>query len=378
MKDGGETGVRTGSLGNNTKYVDQRHATELARTWNETVSLRLFKCNWVAFEPTVTLSSSDAEKRARLGGLITCGNVWLCPVCSQKISWKRKNEVNALLHWAREKDHDIQMLTLTTRHGLADELTEQLEALKGAKRRLQQRREWRALKKEMVGTITATEVTHGKNGWHTHFHIIVVSRTKIDLDALRPAWLTCLEAYGLSGNERALQVQDASAVKEYLTKFGAAEELTLSQSKQGRKQSRTPWQLLSDSRKGDKRASALWVEFAKAFKGRRQLVWSNGLKKLAEIKETTDEQAAEDAAKSDFVEVRHWPKDVWTMLRTRRGNLLKAAAEGTSLDVAEAGPTDEQSEKSDEFEVVDTATKESVRGCTATSFQRSSNHRKTQ
>lgn len=337
-------GQRLGSIG---RYVDQRHATALARTFDEKLSLRMWACNWVAYEPTVVLARSERKSTAKLSGLTTCKNIWLCPVCSGKISWKRSLEVNALLHWAREQGHCIQMLTLTARHGFKDGLAEQIIDLKEAKKRLRQRREWRALRSKIVGTIDATEVTHGGNGWHTHFHLIVITRAPVDLAALLPVWLACLKGVGMSGNWRALQVQDASAVKEYLTKFGAAEELTLGNVKKGREGQRTPWQLLGDSRQGDKRASALWVEYAQAFKGRRQLVWSNGLKAMAGVKQQTDEQLAQEIAESDFQPVREWPSEVWPLLRSRRGNLLDAAARGEDLAPVEVGPTDEQTALAD-------------------------------
>lgn len=352
---------KKGGLGNNGRYVDQRHATGLVRTYDPKASLQMYHCKWSAFDPLVTLAKSSKTGLSSYKGLMTCSKVWLCPLCSARISWMRANEVNALLSWARKKGYGIQMLTLTTRHGLGDDLAGQLEAMKQAKRRFQQRREWRALKQEIVGSVTATEESHGGNGWHTHFHIVVITKIPVDLAALLPVWLTCLAAFGLSGNKHALQVQDASAVKEYLTKFGAAEELTLGHSKQGREGGRSPWQLLRDSRGGDQRATALWIEYAKAFKGRRQLVWSNGLKKLAGVKEQTDDQAAKDAENETFEALREWDVWAWSNSRSRRGSMIDAAnvdheTEGArmlAIAKAEVGPSDRQNDRAEKFDVLE-------------------------
>ena len=113
------------------------------------------------------------------------------------------------------------------------------------------------------------------------------------VEALREPWLAALKSEGLDGAGAAFQVQGATAAGQYLGKWGAAEELALSGRKSGRA-GRSPFQLLADySDAGDKRAGALFAEYAAAFKGRRQLVWSPGLKKRAGIDEVSDEAAAE-------------------------------------------------------------------------------------
>jgi hypothetical protein len=71
----------------------------------------------------------------------------------------------------------------------------------------------------------------------------------------------------------------------------------------GRKaSSRTPFQLLADSTAGDGQAGALFVEYVEAFKGKRQLYWSPGLRdKLGMADEKTDEEilAEEEAEQAE-------------------------------------------------------------------------------
>ena len=79
-----------------------------------------------------------------------------------------------------------------------------------------------------------------------------------------------------------------------MAKGGAGEELALKEYKKGR-EGRSPAELLAAScDDGDTRAGDLWAEYAQVFKGRRQLVWSRGLKALAGIGEVDDSEAAQD------------------------------------------------------------------------------------
>ena len=139
-----------------------------------------------------------------------------------------------------------------------------------------------------------------------------------------------LRAEGLDGSGAAFQVQGATAAGNYVGKWGAAEELALSGKKSGRA-GRSPFQLLADyADQNDARAGALFAEFAGVFKGRRQLVWSPGLKKLAGIDEVSDEQAAEDAVRmanesKHDERVGHFTPKGWGVVRRHRAALLKFA-----------------------------------------------------
>ena len=202
---------------------------------------------------------------------------------------------------------------------------------------MRQRREWRAIKDQIVGTITATEVTHGAAaGWHTHFHEIAFIAAESEAEALAlfagvdRVWVACLRGLGLDGIEgRAFQVQGASAAGEYVGKWGAAEELALQNKKKGRRAGRTPWQLLADSRE-DWAAAGLWKEFAAAFKGTRQLVWSPGLREAVGLNEVSDAAAAQDDGPVRVGSVgagawhgKHGAADLG--VKHRRGRLLAAA-----------------------------------------------------
>lgn len=165
---------------------------------------RVSKCKWavVSKEKGVDVCLTTYERgiqRASFAGLQTCGSVWHCPVCASRISETRRGELNKLLAWARSKGLRPVMVTLTARHGIRDKLPKQLDAMKRAKQRLRQRREWRRIKGRIAGTVTATEVTYGGHGWHTHFHEIILVKAEDEaaalavLDGLGRVWRACLE-----------------------------------------------------------------------------------------------------------------------------------------------------------------------------------------
>lgn len=198
----------------------------------------------------------------------------------------------------------------------------------------------------MIGSVTATEVTGGgAHGWHPHFHVIVVLDGDEDLTPLCDAWLASLRGAGLDGAGAAFQAQGADAAGSYITKWGAAEELTLSQRKKGRgRTGRTPAQLLAAScDETDREAGYLWAEYAEVFHGRRQLVWSRGLKALVGVGEVEDQDAAQDQQQdgqeeTGRVNIPHpvWRDGVAARRADRRAELLDRAEEiGPDEAVAE-------------------------------------------
>lgn len=308
---------------------------------------RVSHCWWTAQGQTVQVirstrktASGGKTRRARFGGLQTCGSVWVCPCCSGHISEMRRMQLNALLAWARKEGYAVVMLTLTTRHGKGDSLPDLLNAMKAAKRTWGASYAYKTIKADsLIGTVTATEVTGGgANGWHPHFHMLMLLKLPSQAEALtaaetlRQPWLDAMQKHGLTGSGVAFDVRGASAAGEYVGKWGAAEEITLAGKKRGSSGGMTPMQLADASMNGDKKAGALFVEYANTFHGARQLVWSRGLKELAGVDDATDEQIAEDAARladetEDETLLGELPPDAWQSVRGHRGRLLERCEE---------------------------------------------------
>jgi len=288
------------------------------------------------------LKQYDESRRASFDGVQRCGSVWHCPVCAKVISARRRDEMNTALSVVRAAGGWPVLMTLTARHGRRDALADLLDRMKRACRRMKQRRDWKRFKADHSGlTITATEVTHGRHGWHPHFHIIVIltgveseAASVALVEALRPAWMSAMAAEGLDGNGAAFDVRGAGAAGDYVAKWGAAEELSFGDAKAARKGNRTPLQLLDAATDGDAEARRLWAVYAAAFKGRNQLVWSPGLKAACGLGEVEDGEAAADELADEPQEAFRIDGDDWRYRgRYRRGQILTATERGG----AEAG-----------------------------------------
>jgi hypothetical protein len=97
--------------------------------------------------------------------------------------------------------------------------------------------------------------------------------------------------------EHGVDVRPSKYAGAYLAKWGSASELTAATKKQAKEGRYNPFALLREY--GERKVAdwkdqgARFVEFAEAFKGRNQLVWSEGLKARFGIEEKSDEELAE-------------------------------------------------------------------------------------
>jgi hypothetical protein len=144
---------------------------------------------------------------------------------------------------------------------------------------------------------------------------LFLNAPKVSLDDLRatlfPLWESATHRAGFGGlSPKAFDVQDARAVRQYVTKLGTEyewgpeHELTKAHSKRGHGSSLTPFDMLRRYLEApdDGRLLARFAEFAYCFHGKRQLVWSDGLKKrLLGTEGLTDEQVAASIGECDPV-----------------------------------------------------------------------------
>jgi hypothetical protein len=146
-------------------------------------------------------------------------------------------------------------------------------------------------------------------------------------------WDSCCQRAGLGSPsfDHGLDLQDGSKADRYVSKWGLEDEITRGHTKKGRAGGETPFDLLraylADS--DDKQAAALFQEFSRCFKGRRQLSWSNGLKARFQLSDKEDEEIAseveEDAQLLGLITSDQW-RDV---LKVKgRATVLELAADG--------------------------------------------------
>jgi hypothetical protein len=250
-----------------------------------------------------TLYYSQATERAFWHGLMTCGRVWLCPVCAVKISSRRLNEIKIALD---DKRTDWMMMTFTIQHHRGNALSGLITDLNDAVRKLYQSRVWKDIKKEfsLVGSISGFEIRYSqRSGWHPHRHIIYAFEQKItDQDAAKirhrveKVVFSCLQ-------EKGYKVAAGFTIKEsqvredaYITKISC--ELTLGQTKTS-STSYSPFQLLELSRSGEKWAAVAFQEYAKATKAKQFIRWSAGLKDYFKVQEMTDKEIADKKQDDD-------------------------------------------------------------------------------
>jgi hypothetical protein len=190
------------------------------------------------------------------------------------------------------------------------------------------------------GTVRALEVTHGANGWHPHFHALLFLDSELSPDhvqsVISPRWQAVTARAGLPSPSDAhgCRVDGGEKAAAYVAKgagWGLESELTKGHQKRGKQGSRTPWDLLRDYLDGDKQAGALFRVYAEAFQGRRQLYWSNGLKKLLAVADFSDEEIANKPEELLSVHLASISDDQWKAIR-------RLHFESAVLDLAETDP----------------------------------------
>lgn len=294
-----------------------------------------------ANQKEVEVWRSSEHGTAHYAGLQTCSSVWACPVCAAKISERRRLELLQAMDKHKASGGHVLLLTLTNPHTRTDNLEAMLKAQSVAVTRLKSTKSavnlWKSI--GCIGTVRAWEVTQGDvNGWHPHFHFLLFVRSGLDLQDLQSrfydVWANCCRLAGLPTPSRThgVRLDDGSKAHEYVSKglWGLDREMTKGHMKKAAKGGRSPFDLLRlylNDR--DKQAGALFVEYAKAFKGKRQLVWSKGLKALFSVDEQTDDETAarveDDAYLLGSINIEQWRA---VRRFNARGEVLELARHG--------------------------------------------------
>lgn len=309
------------------RYSRQKISAEYARnTTNHAVK----DCMRTMAGSTVSIRKVRSSGRAFYSGLMTCGSVWDCPVCSAKISARRSEEINnAVSEWL-SRGFSICMVTYTVSHNLGDRLKDLARAMTDAIRFVHSGAPWQRFSKKfgIRGSITATEILYNQvSGWHYHKHqVLFLEKNNVGSRELRE-WIYAryeksIELSGFYsrdgiGVDVSEPTKDQGSLPEYITKWGIAQELT-SQEKIG--SGLNPFDLLDD-----KKYASQFIEYSRAMYGKRRLTWSKGLRDILNMsKEIQDEILAQenDYLESE-VEILHvfthseWKKILYLDLRVQ-------------------------------------------------------------
>jgi len=330
------------------KWKVKKMAAELAE------NRRMKACGYaLAGGGNVQVYSYDGQ--AFYKGLICCGLLWCCPVCAPKITEQRKAELAGAIE---RYPGTVLLDSRTIRHSKWDHLDVLLPKFLDANRWFTSHRTYKRIRGQLNttvqtgggGTVRALEVTHAHpdkwdhNGWHPHSHTAwFCNRTNIGEDELTQAelelaklWIEACLLAGLPAPdiEHGLKLE-ANKAGDYIAKWGVAEELTKGHLKQGKGGSLSTWGLLMLADQGNERAAALFAEFAEVFKGRHQLQWSRGLRKILGLGEEKSDQDLADHSEVEATHVCDIEYDDWKRVR-RLGlqpNILDAAEDGGIVGV---------------------------------------------
>lgn len=324
--------------------------------WKVTDFDRLRGCHrWIAEGAGGASLRWHEPGRASWGNLQTSASVWASPLSAASISKTRAQEVTTALEtwFDQDKQHGVEFLTLTLAHNRDQELGEVWDTLSYAWRGVVATAAWRGGKrcvgdKKTFGVahwLKSVEVTHGKNGWHCHLHVLLFLDRELsgeERDELETnvydRWSRAAERKGFKTPsrkhgvklEKALRDKSAKDLGAYMAKGALASvaetlawEMTAGQTaKEGRgTENRTPFQILDDIRKsGDtslKNADVqLWRIWERGSLGRRQQAWSKGAKEALGVNAVSDEEAEAQAEElSSAVEVAQVRFDEWNRAR---------------------------------------------------------------
>jgi len=263
----------------------------------------------VAIRRIAMPADSGQAASAGMCGLTTCGSTWSCPQCSAQIAEHRRNDLHDLLIGHRKTGGQFAMLTLTMRHRKNQGLKKLWSKLMDSWAYFQSGKNWRKARTLLTGYCRVVEVTHGKNGWHVHIHVILFFKPTVRTGEYSPIewtlnrlrgefterWIAALARFGATADARhALDLKrltgdPSDTLSEYFVK--ATYEMARADLKDARHGNRTPFAILrSFLTTGDLDTLELWQEFEQGSHGKRQWGFSKGLKAEYAVEELSDDE----------------------------------------------------------------------------------------
>lgn len=265
---------------------DLFHLRDISGLINKESNVKYCGKTFIKGIPDITVKQSG--KTRYFHGVIRCGSVWICPVCSFRLQKRRQGEISSYIEEQEEMKRNMFFLTLTVRHYKKDTLDTVFKKVKNAWNKLgkskKHKRLFRSL--EYIATIEIT-FTFDKNGWHPHYHILLTETVNEDISEMIKEFINdwCIETESTKENQIFKKVSSIS-LGDYIAKWDIASELSQSIRKT---QSVTYWKMLKEPDKYKKQIS----EYAATTKGKRTLQKSKG------IKLKTDKEIFEEEGKSD-------------------------------------------------------------------------------
>jgi hypothetical protein len=250
----------------------------------------------VPISSSVTVLYRSGDNHAHFDQLQTCKSVHVCPCCAPAIVERRRAELEQAVAAHLAAGGGLLFATFTLQHQHTDPLSDIDNTLRDAFRWLKKGAPWRRFADSLgiLGSVAATEHTHGQNGWHPHKHVLFFTSAPVSgrqlaqaRVTLRRRWQVAIARLGRFAHPQyGVDVQSSTdgraTIASYLAKANSswmlADELTRANTKQARRAGRTPAALLADYADGDTHAGALFQEYAEQTYRKNHLVWSRGLR----------------------------------------------------------------------------------------------------
>lgn len=224
-------------------------------------------------------------------GVVSCGSVYACPVCARRAAIKRAAEIEAAIRadawvWGGT----WQMVTLSLSHHSCDRLSDLIELLLAAWRRVRATRRVRDIMHRRVSaSVRQLEVMwSARNGWHPHLHLLwrTESWTARERQILAEEWARAVDG---RANEHAVRWSDARPAEPGANGwYVAGTELTGLGARSWT--DADGWEHMPPGAiarlaavGGDLRADRLWREYQSALLGRQMIALDSRAKALARL-----------------------------------------------------------------------------------------------
>jgi hypothetical protein len=186
----------------------------------------------------VGVTFNKFRNKANYTNVMRCANAWGCPVCAAIISEHRKNEVKESMDWWKKQGGSVLLLTLTVPH-YSDTDIKQLKKdlkkaygkfFKGVRASKDMFERW-----QIKHYISCFEITHGANGFHPHYHVLLFVPYSLGQGAVQgikqdmyKVWKDCCLKSGLDApsEKHGLDLQAGNEAGAYVAKWGLEHEIT--------------------------------------------------------------------------------------------------------------------------------------------------------
>lgn len=261
-------------------------------------------------------------------GIISCGYVWHCPVCSFKVMSKRAEEINTIKERHLKKNLKVGFITLTVRHSKVTPLKNSIQNLLSNYRKFQQHKAQRNLRKSgiLTGQIKTLEFTWStQNGWHPHLHLLyfydISDANNIDSfqkDIIKD-WTNYTGGSVIAQDQKTINKDQK--IGDY---FNIGMEMTKS-FKEG-KESINPFQILENMKNQSlypgqtshlesfKKWSTLWSEYKEATKGKHRVHISESLRLRYDLEYQSDEELLNSEQEKIEQTIIEFTRPLWKVI----------------------------------------------------------------